>query len=311
MRQAIVATFVLCCGLAKALHAQDSAEADLLKGAEPSPGKDRANVPVAVRDHTWYLRAPDAHPGPVELYLVDKPESVTDARTGAALPFEYAGDTVRIEKPDGDALIAVTWRSTRWDENMAAFAEQDRAKPPKQGGVLFVGSSTIVGWDLDKSFPELQALNRGFGGSQYSDAVYYADRAILPYKPSTVVLYSGDNDIAAGKSPARVAADFEALLRKLLFHLPEARVLVLSIKPSLARWEVWDKMRAANAKLEAYALNAPGVEYVDIASVLLGPDGTPRPEFFKDDGLHLNERGYEAISDLLRPLLLRKRAGER
>jgi lysophospholipase L1-like esterase len=190
-----------------------------------------------------------------------------------------------------------------WEKQISAFEEQDRAQAPSKGGTLFVGSSTIVGWDLDRFFPGLDALNRGFGGSEYADSLHYADRIILPYRPSTVVLYAGDNDIANGKSPERVFADLEALVRKVHRHLPGTRIVVLSIKPSTARWSLWDSMKRTNARMEAFARREPRVAYVDIASALLGPDGKPRAEFFQDDGLHLNAEGYEACSALLRPIL--------
>lgn len=190
-----------------------------------------------------------------------------------------------------------------WEQEIAAFEAQDRARPPAKGGVLFLGSSTIVGWDLDRHFPELHAVNRGFGGSEYADAAYYADRIVLPHRPSTVVVYSGDNDIANGKSPEQVFDDFKTLVRRIRWDLPNTRIVVLSIKPSIARWNVWEPMKIANTMIADYARVATRVDYVDISSALLGNDGRPRPELFQEDGLHLNAQGYEAISARLRPHL--------
>lgn len=191
----------------------------------------------------------------------------------------------------------------RWEKNIAAFEEADRANPPQEGAVLFVGSSTIVGWDLARDFPGLEALNRGFGGSVYSDVLQYVDRVVLPYRPKTVVLYSGDNDIAVGKSPEEAFADFEALVKRIHEELPETRILVLSIKPSKARWEMWDRMRQVNERLKAYADEHEHVTYVDIAAALVDDKGEPRPEFYQEDGLHLSAKGYEVCSELVRPLL--------
>src|SRR6187200_3014504 len=90
-----------------------------------------------------------------------------------------------------------------WAKEMAAFSEQDQ-KAPGIGGVVFVGSSSIRLWDLAKYFPNLSALNRGFGGSQMIDSVYHADLLVIRHKPRTVIVYAGDNDLAAGKSPQQV-----------------------------------------------------------------------------------------------------------
>jgi len=49
-------------------------------------------------------------------------------------------------------------------------------------------------------------INRGFGGSQIADSVFYADRIVIPYRPRLIVLRAGGNDIHAGKTPEQVAA---------------------------------------------------------------------------------------------------------
>src|SRR5262249_37748891 len=72
-----------------------------------------------------------------------------------------------------------------WESESRKFEAADKQAPPPQSGVVFVGSSSIVRWDLAKYFPELgpKAINRGFGGSVSADATYYADRIVTPYKP--------------------------------------------------------------------------------------------------------------------------------
>jgi lysophospholipase L1-like esterase len=193
--------------------------------------------------------------------------------------------------------------SARWEPSIRAFEERDQASPPAPGGIVFVGSSTIVGWSLAKHFPDLPAINRGFGGSQMADAARYADRIVIPCKPRTVVLYSGDNDIAGGKSPEQVAADFRAFLDKVRAALPDATAVFIPIKPSIARWKLVDKMRRANTLISRAMQQDPNCVYADIHWELLGPDGKPRKELFKEDGLHLNERGYTVWSRALRPYL--------
>ncbi len=122
----------------------------------------------------------------------------------------------------------------RFASQIDEFAKQDEAQRPAPGGVVFVGSSSIRRWDLDTSFPGMPVLNRGFGGSQYSDALHYFDRVVVPYAPKLIVLYEGDNDLAAGKSPERVADDFRSFAHRTHEALPEALLIVLSIKPSPA-----------------------------------------------------------------------------
>lgn len=188
----------------------------------------------------------------------------------------------------------------RWEPAIRRFEEQDKKAPPPGGAVLFVGSSSIVGWDLKKSFPDLTAINRGFGGSQIADSVRYAGRIVTPYKPRVIVFYAGDNDIASGRPPERVAADFQAFVAKVRAALPKTRIVFIAIKPSNARWKLIDKIREANRLIRQSAAKEEGVEFVDVEPVMLGPDGKPKAELFKKDGLHLNDEGYKLWSGLVR-----------
>jgi lysophospholipase L1-like esterase len=194
-------------------------------------------------------------------------------------------------------------RWARWEPAITAFERQDRAKPPPKQGIVFVGSSTIRLWDLARSFAGLDVINRGFGGSELADSVHFAPRIVLPYEPRTVVLYAGDNDIAAGRSPERVSADFRDFVRLVHARLPKTRIVFLSIKPSKQRWRLYPTARRANALIEEMCKSDDRLVYVDLATPMLGADGTPRPELFVGDGLHLSPKGYELWASLLKPQL--------
>ena len=86
--------------------------------------------------------------------------------------------------------------------------------------------------DAAQDYPDYKVINRGFGGSQIADSVYYADRIIIPYKPRLIVLQAGTNDINAGKSPEQVLADFKAFVEKVRAKLPDTRIAFLSINPA-------------------------------------------------------------------------------
>ncbi|MBN2310079.1 MAG: hypothetical protein JXR94_13985 [Candidatus Hydrogenedentes bacterium] len=191
----------------------------------------------------------------------------------------------------------------RWEKDIQAFEKRDAENPTVEGGIVFAGSSSIGMWDLKRWFPGMNALNRGFGGSSFSDLVVFAHRIVLPHKPATVVLYSGDNDIAGGRSPEQVAADFKKVLGIIHKGLPDARVLVVAIKPSIARWGLVGKMRQANRLIEAIAKEDAQLTYIDVDTPMLGPDGKPRAELFLDDGLHLNAEGYRLWTSILMPYL--------
>ena len=191
----------------------------------------------------------------------------------------------------------------RWAEAIAAFEKQDADRPPKTGGVLFVGSSSIRKWDLPKYFPSSNYLNRGFGGSEISDSIHFAEQLILKHAPRCVVVYAGENDITAGESPETLARDFRDLTQVIHQRLPKARIIFIAIKPSLSRWHLYPKMNDANRRIAEQCEADARLHFVDICTPMLGADGRPRPSLFARDGLHLNHDGYLLWSRLLRPLL--------
>ena len=191
-----------------------------------------------------------------------------------------------------------------FEKEILAFETADAANPPKPGGVLFVGSSSIRMWTtLADDFPGVPVINRGFGGSRIAHSTAYADRIVIPYKPRTVVFYAGDNDIAGGLSPERVLADYKAFVDKVHAALPDTRVLFISIKPSNARWKLVDKIREANKLVKAYSESSDKLGFIDIFPQMLGEDGKPRAELLREDGLHMTRAGYEIWRDAVKPLL--------
>jgi lysophospholipase L1-like esterase len=195
----------------------------------------------------------------------------------------------------------------RFEAEIAAFESWDKKNAVPRDAVLFVGSSTIRLWPTAESFPHLPVVNRGFGGSHISDVNHFAQRIVLKYEPRVIVFYAGDNDIADGKSPQRVAGDFQAFVRRVQQRLPDTQIIYLSIKPSLARWKLWPTMQQANARVKKLCRGDHRLRYVDTAAAMLGPDARPRADLLLDDGLHLNAAGYREWTALLSPRLKNSR----
>ena len=181
----------------------------------------------------------------------------------------------------------------RFADVVNGYKSADSLEMPLPNSILFVGSSSIHGWkSLPEAFPEVNAINRGMGGSHMSDLIYYMDDIVFPYSPNAIVVYEGDNDIASGKTPERVLKDYQKFVSKVRQEWPELPVFFLSIKPSLARIDVMGKMAAANALIRAHIESQANQYYIDVFTPMLGEDGKPRPDIFGHDGLHMNELGY-------------------
>lgn len=197
----------------------------------------------------------------------------------------------------------VAAQADRWTKEMAAFEKQDRESRPAPGGIVFVGSSSIRLWDLAKAFPGMPLINRGFGGSEIADSVAHVDLLVIRHKPRTVVFYAGDNDLASGKTPSAVKADFDAFVAKVHAALPQTRIAFIAIKPSLQRWAIVAKVREANALIRKVCEQDDRLGFVDVDGPMLGWDDKPRKDLFVADGLHLSGRGYELWNALVRPFL--------
>lgn len=198
----------------------------------------------------------------------------------------------------------------RWEKDIKAFEDQDRKAPPRTGGNVFVGSSSIRMWKLDASFPKHTVINRGFGGSQLGDSARYAERIVTPCKPRVVVVYAGDNDLNAGKTPETVFADYRILRNKIHAALPETKIVFISIKPSPSRWKLREKALEANRLIREEIERGKGQVFVDVWTPMLGEDGMPRAELFVKDQLHMNETGYEIWNKLVEPHLAARVVGQ-
>jgi lysophospholipase L1-like esterase len=196
-------------------------------------------------------------------------------------------------------------KSHPFEKDIEAFEAADKKSPPPQGAVLFIGSSSIRMWKtLATDFPDQKVINRGFGGSELADSVYFADRIVIPYKPRLIVLFAGTNDINAGKSPQTVFADFKAFVAHVRAALPNTRIAYLSISPAPIRWSQADKQKEANRRIKDYiASEKNNLDYIDLWDQFLGPDGKPREDLFLHDRLHNNAAGYKIRAAAVRPHL--------
>jgi len=194
-------------------------------------------------------------------------------------------------------------RAAAFDSEIAAFETADAASPPPANAIPFVGSSSIKGWpNLPGVFPRHPVLNRGFGGSQMSDVLYYFDRVVVRYQPPLVVVYEGDNDLAAGKSVAQVFSDYSNFVGRVQEQLPATDIAFISVKPSPSRSHLLSQMAELNGLIAGIA-DGRRIRYIDVFSPMLDGMGQPRPELFGPDMLHMNASGYALWNAIVGPAL--------
>jgi hypothetical protein len=169
------------------------------------------------------------------------------------------------------AVAADPSPSEKWEKEIRVFKAADQQHPPPQKAILFIGSSGIRLWTtLAQDFPEHAVINRGFGGSQIADCVHFADRIVIPYQPRLIVLRAGTNDIAAGKTPEQVFADFTAFAEKVRAKLPDTPIVFMSLNPSPARWANAAKEQRTNRLIREYIAAHKHLDYIDAFTPMLG-----------------------------------------
>ena len=195
-------------------------------------------------------------------------------------------------------------RKKIWEKEINAFAEIDRRQTPPEDAVLFVGSSSIRMWEnLRDSFPRLKVINRSFGGSRLEDVNHYFDQIVAPYKPKTIMLYAGENDVNEGSSPEKVAEDYQKFARMVHEKLPKTKIFYISIKPSPSRWKIAGQFRKTNELIKTQIEKDKRARFVDVFSPMLGAAGEPMTDIFLEDNLHMNAKGYEIWRGVLEKYL--------
>lgn len=203
------------------------------------------------------------------------------------------------------ATQAIAQHPPFWSD-IQRFKKADSTQQPAKNGILFVGSSSFTKWtDVQQYFPAYPIINRGFGGSSLPDVIRYADAIIFPYQPKQVVVYCGDNDLAASDtvSAATVAARFQQLFQLIRSRMPKVEIDYVSIKPSPSRAHLMPKMIAANRQIHAFLQTQKRAAFIDVFTPMLNKDGQPRAELFIEDRLHMNATGYAIWQKAIQPYL--------
>lgn len=192
----------------------------------------------------------------------------------------------------------------RFAKEIEAFDAADAKNPPEKGGIVFTGSSSIRLFDIPKFLPDIKALNRGFGGSHISEVNHYLDRCVLRYEPSLVVFYCGGNDLWDKKTPEQVEEDFTEFRTRFFEKLPDAKLIVLAVRPSPSRISIIKTEADLNARFRKAAESDKRITYLpDSCDRYLDKDGKPIPNLFVQDGLHMSDAGYEIWKEFLTPYL--------
>jgi lysophospholipase L1-like esterase len=192
----------------------------------------------------------------------------------------------------------------RFEKHIQAFEAADKTTPPPQGAILLLGDSQFDRWKtVDQDMPGYTIINRGVGGFEISDMVYYADRLVRPYRARLIVVNAGGNDVHDKKSPDAVLAELKSFVTEARAVQPGVPMLVSGLSPGPGRFAEAPQRIVTNKLLKDYCAATPGLTFFNMWEPMLTPAGQPRPELWVADGIHSNHAGYLIRAGIILPLL--------
>ncbi|MDA8744111.1 GDSL-type esterase/lipase family protein [Rubripirellula amarantea] len=198
----------------------------------------------------------------------------------------------------------------KWEDDIVKFEAADATVNSNEDSILLLGSSSIRLWNTaEVDLVPFHVVRRGYGGAKFDDLAVYAERLIQPHRFRAVVIFvandiTGDKDGANDKTLEQLKPLVEHVVSVAHAHQPESQVLIVEVTPTPKRFRVWPEIRDFNAMLRELALSTPRTHFIATAGQVLDTAGNPRDELFREDQLHLNAKGYELWSSLIRRRLI-------
>ena len=166
---------------------------------------------------------------------------------------------------------------------------------------VFYGSSSFRLWDhLERDFHKFNGLNLGFGGSTMAACVWFYDRVFSKMQPSSIVIYAGDNDLGDNRHPEELFIFYQQLLHKIRTQYGNIPVFYVSIKPSISRFHIIDRIKYSN-KIISHEINNDhnNTFYINLYERMVDDSGFPIRNYYQPDGLHLNQNGYDLWKEVI------------
>jgi hypothetical protein len=193
--------------------------------------------------------------------------------------------------------------SKNWGKDILRFEQMDKIEKDPQNAIFFVGSSSIRLWStLKEDVAPYPVIQRGFGGSKFSDLSVYAKKIVYPHEFHTLVIFEA-NDITGSntdKSPEEVVKLFRNIVRTVRKKYTDQPIFVLGITPTKSRWGVWPTVKRTNQLLKETCANLSNTYFIETAAAYLDKDGEPKNDLFQGDMLHQNHEGYIIWGDLVK-----------
>ena len=157
----------------------------------------------------------------------------------------------------------------------------------------FVGDSITEGYDVKRFYKEYKVANRGISGDTTDMLLTRMEVSAFNLEPKVISLLIGTNNLDTCLN------NYEAILQGFYEHLPNTKVVVVSILPRRGE-DLCKKIEENNAEI-AKLTGKYAYTYIDLYPLFILDDYKVDESLFKD-GLHPNKKGYQLITDNLKPV---------
>jgi lysophospholipase L1-like esterase len=165
--------------------------------------------------------------------------------------------------------------------------------------IAMLGNSLTAYADWNELLGRKDVQNFGVADFSIKQLSWLLDQWVIPSKPGLCFINGGQEDIMLGVPVERIAEDYSMILDSL-----QHNGIQPVVQSTLMRWEDAEGNRQAdriNQLLKAIC-NERNIDFINLNTVLSGKNGL-KPQY-TTDGMHLNSKGYELWSIILKDYLL-------
>ncbi len=168
--------------------------------------------------------------------------------------------------------------------------------------MIMIGSSFFKRWiTAENDFSGIDIINFGIDGTRIGDWIKIWGKTIIPYEPSSILLYIGSNDFNNKVSIEIVLKNIEKLLNEIKNKVPKIPIMYVAIAPTIARKDKWEQIKKFNNLVKELCESTSNLYFIDPTCSMLKADGSLLNDIYMNDNLHFNAKGYQYWSSAIVP----------
>lgn len=200
----------------------------------------------------------------------------------------------------------------RQQEQIKLKKIQEKKEKEQLKDIIFLGDSITDFYDLDKYF-DIPIINSGISGWTTDDILNNLGDKVFKYKPKKIFILIGTNDFRDGKEIDYVYRNIKEIVSQIRKKSRYTTIYIQSIYPvnntdnkkiehTMVGCRKNEDIIELNKKIKTYCNMTKNITYIDMFERLKDEEGNLKLEYTKE-GLHISDKGYEVITDILKEYL--------